>query len=173
MPITGGRSPVLIREHWIRTTGDFFCYRDVETHVRMVSRVLVPIDDSEMATYALEYALEAYPDADITALHVVGVPSAMWGEASGIALADDIEGAAKEHARTVLDEARETAAASDVELATDIELGHPVRAILERADGFDTVVIGAHSGTVSERLFVGNIAEKIVRRSPVPVTVVR
>ncbi|KDE60395.1 universal stress protein [Halostagnicola sp. A56] len=139
----------------------------------MISRVLVPIDDSEMATYALEYALEAYPDAEITALHVVGVPSAMWGEASGIALSDDIEEAAKDHAKVVLEDARETAATYDAELATDIELGHPVRAILERADDFDTVIIGAHSGTLSERLFVGNVAEKIVRRSPVPVTVVR
>ncbi|AHF99004.1 universal stress protein [Halostagnicola larsenii XH-48] len=139
----------------------------------MISRVLVPVDESEMATYALEYALEAYPEADITALHVVGVPSSMWGEASGIALSDDLEEAAKEHARTVLEGARETAGAYDAELATDIELGHPVRAILERADGFDTIVIGAHSGTLSERLFVGNVAEKIVRRSPVPVTVVR
>ncbi|SFS75072.1 universal stress protein [Halostagnicola kamekurae] len=139
----------------------------------MIARVLVPVDGSEMATYALEYALETYPDADITALHVVGVPSAMWGEASGIALSDDIEEAAKDHARAVLEDARETAATYDAELATDIELGHPVRAILERADDFDTVVIGAHSGTLSERLFVGNVAEKVVRRSPVPVTVVR
>jgi len=32
----------------------------------MVSRILVPMDDSEMATRALEHALESHPDADFT-----------------------------------------------------------------------------------------------------------
>ncbi len=139
----------------------------------MNSRILVPMDDSEMAAHALEYALEVHPDAEITVRHVVGVPSAMWGEATGIALSDDIEETANEHAENVLEGAREIAAEHDAEIRTDVELGHPVRAILEDAEAFDTIVIGSHSGTLSERLFVGNVAEKIVRRSPVPVTVVR
>jgi nucleotide-binding universal stress UspA family protein len=45
----------------------------------MISRILVPMDDSEMAQRALEYALENHPDAEITVLHVVGEPSP-WGE---------------------------------------------------------------------------------------------
>lgn len=36
-----------------------------------------------MAVRALECALEAYPDAEITALHIVGEPSAMMGKAAG------------------------------------------------------------------------------------------
>jgi nucleotide-binding universal stress UspA family protein len=141
----------------------------------MISRVLVPVDGSEMSERALEYALEAHPNAEVTVLHVVGEPSPMWGKATGIALADDIEEAAEEHARPVIDRARELAADadSDVELDTEVALGHPVRAILSRAEDYDTVVIGSHGGTVAERLFVGNVAEKVFRRSPVPVTVVR
>jgi nucleotide-binding universal stress UspA family protein len=48
-----------------------------------------------------------------------------------------------------------------------------VRAILDRAGEYDAIVMGSHGGTLSERLFVGNVAEKVLRRSPVPVTVVR
>jgi nucleotide-binding universal stress UspA family protein len=140
----------------------------------MISRVLVPMDGSEMSERALKYALEAHPNAEVTVLHVVGEPSPMWGKATGIALADDLEEAAKEHARSVFDRALELADADgDVELDTEVALGHPVRAILSRADDYDAVVIGSHGGTVAERLFVGNVAEKVFRRSPVPVTVVR
>lgn len=141
----------------------------------MISRVLVPMDGSEMSEHALEYALEAHPNAEITVLHVVGEPSSMWGEATGLALADDLEEATEEHAQSTFDRAREIVAASDTstELETDVELGHPIRAIINRADDYDTVVIGSHGGTVAERLFVGNVAEKVVRQSPVPVTVVR
>ena len=141
----------------------------------MVSQVLVPMDGSEMSERALEYALEVYPDAEITVLHVVGEPSAMWGRATGLALADDFEETAREHAKAVFDRAREIAseADGDVALGTEIELGHPVRAIINRADDYETVVIGSHGGSVAHRVFVGNVAEKVVRQSPVPVVVVR
>lgn len=139
----------------------------------MVSRVLVPMDDSEMAEHALEYALEAYPDAEITVLHVVGEPSPMMGKAVSLALEDDIEEAAEEHASAVLAHAREIAQTYDVELETEVAWGSPAKAIINRAENFDTVVIGSHGGSFAERLFVGNVAQKVFRRSPVPVTVVR
>lgn len=140
----------------------------------MVDDVLVPMDGSEMSERALEYALEVFPDADITVLHVVGEPSPMWARATGIAVADDIEESAREHAREVFERAREIAAdADDVDLDTEVELGHPVRAIVRRAPDYETVVIGSHGGSVADRIFVGNVAEKVFRRSPVPVVVVR
>ena len=139
----------------------------------MVSRVLVAMDGSEVAEEALRYALDAHPDAEITVLTVVGEPSAMFGEATAIALADDPGESATEHARPVIDRAREIAAEADAEIGTDIRIGHPARRILNQVDDFDTVVIGSHGGALADRIFVGNVAEKIVRNSPVPVTVVR
>lgn len=139
----------------------------------MGSRILVPMDDSEMARRAFEYALEQHPDADITVLHVVGGPSSMGGTAAGLALEDDLEGAVEERAETVFARARDIAAEHDVEITTEVQLGHPTRAILNRADDFDAIVIGSHSGSIADRLFVGNVAGKVVRQSPVPVTVVR
>lgn len=139
----------------------------------MVSRVLVPMDDSELADRALRYALEAYPDADITVLHVVGEPSPMMGRAMRLAIEDDIEQAAEDHAENLLTHARDVAAEYDTEIDTAVTAGHPARAIVKRAENFDTVVIGSHGGTLADRLFVGDVAEKVFRRSPAPVTVVR
>ncbi|MFP8891642.1 universal stress protein [Natrialbaceae archaeon A-CW2] len=139
----------------------------------MVSRVLVPVDGSEMGEHALEYALEVFPDGDITVLHVVGGPSPMWGEAAGLALADDIQEKANELAASAFERAEEIAAENDQEISTTVQLGHPARVIVNRAEDYDTVVIGAHGGTLADRLIVGNVAETVFRRSPVPVIVVR
>lgn len=139
----------------------------------MVSRVLVPVDDSEMAMRALRYALEAFPDADVTVLHVSGGPSPMMGAATDLALSDDFGKAAEARASDALDRARATAAEYDADIDTDVRVGPPARTIVAAAADFDVVVVGSHSGSLSERLFVGNVAEKVVRRSPVPVTVVR
>ncbi|MDY6819714.1 MAG: universal stress protein [Halobacteriales archaeon] len=139
----------------------------------MLSRVLVAMDGSEVAEKALKYSLENHPDADITVLTVVGEPSAMFGKATAIALAERPDEAMQEHAKLVLDRAREIAAEYDAEITTEVKAGHPARVILGRADDFDTIVVGSHGGSLADRVFVGNVAEKVFRRSPVPVTVVR
>jgi nucleotide-binding universal stress UspA family protein len=139
----------------------------------MSKRILVPMDDSEMAQHALEYALEFLPDADITVLHVIGTPSSMLGGATGLALESDFEGAADEAADPVFELAHDIASEHGHGIEARVQVGHPVRAILNAIDGFDAIVVGSHSGSLADRLFVGNITEKIVRQSPVPVTVVR
>ncbi len=139
----------------------------------MISRVLVSMDDSEMAERALKYALEAYPEAEITVLHVVGEPSPMMGRALSLALEDDIEQAAEEHAQTIFDRAHGLADEYGVDIDTEVVWGNPAKAIINRADDYETVVISSHGGTLADRLFVGNVAKTVFRRSPVPVTVVR
>lgn len=142
----------------------------------MLSRILVPMDDSEQAAHALEYALKHHPEAEITVLHVVGTPSTMMGDATGLAMADNLEEAAAELAEPVLERARETAAEYDRKITTAIGIGQPARNILDRAENYDTIVIGSHGkdrGSATRRFLVGNVADTVTRRSPVPVTVVR
>jgi len=131
------------------------------------------MDDSEMAQQALEYALENHPGAEITVLHVAGEPSPMGVAATSLVLEDGLEEAAEERAEVVFDHARDLVAEYDVEITTVVQLGRPIRAILNRAEDFDAVVIGSHRGSLADRLFVGNVAQTVFRRSPVPVIVVR
>ncbi|GAB3706625.1 universal stress protein [Halorubrum pallidum] len=139
----------------------------------MIDRVLVPMDDSELSERALRYALDVHEGAQITVLHVVGEPSRMMGAATGIALADNSEETIRELAADVLDRAREIADEYDVTVDGEIEVGPPARRILDRAESFDAIVMGTHGGSLADRLLVGNVAQTVFRRSPVPVTVVR
>ncbi len=137
----------------------------------MISRVLVAMDGSKITERALEFALEAYPDAEVTVLTIIGEPSGMMGEAVGLMFEESRE-QGTEAAKTVLDRASELAG-DDRELHGIIGYGSPASEIVTRAEEFDTIVIGHHDSSVADRLFVGNVAHKIVRNSPVPVTVVR
>ncbi|NHN40726.1 universal stress protein [Halorubellus sp. JP-L1] len=139
----------------------------------MIARILVPMDDSEMAERALEYALENHPEADVTVLHVAGEPGPMWGAATTLALADDLEEAAEEKAAPVFERAEAIAAEHDATVGTRVQVGSPARAILNHAEEYDAIVIGSHGGTLADRLLVGDVAQRVFRRSPVPVTVVR
>jgi nucleotide-binding universal stress UspA family protein len=139
----------------------------------MVERVLVAMDDSELSERALRYALDVHQDADVTVLHVVGEPSGMMGAATGIALADDSEERVRELSENVFERAGEIATEVGVEVAVESEVGSPASRIVERADDFDAVVIGTHSGSLADRLLVGNTAKSVFQNAPVPVTVVR
>ena len=142
----------------------------------MTSRILVPMDDSEHAGQALEYALDNFPDADVSVLHVVGVPSPMMGEATGLALADDLEEAAAQRAEPVFERARKIATEREREIRTVVGIGHPARNIIDRAENYDTIVLGAHGADWSRatrRFLVGNVAETVSKRAPVPVIIVR
>ena len=121
-----------------------------------------------MAERALRHAPDTYPAAEIPVLHVVGEPSGMMGKATKLTLADDIESAADDLASAVLGRAASVAG----EIDTSIDVG-PVRAIATRAEEFDMVVTGTHGGRLSDRLFIGDVAGRVFRRSPAPVTVIR
>ena len=136
-------------------------------------RVLVPVDGSPPATEALSYALEQFPDAEIVALYVMdpvdGVTA--WGPGS----ADDWLSAAEERSESVLRGAADAAADAGVALATDSIIGRPARAIVQYAaeHGIDHIVVGSHGRDGLSRVLLGSVAETVVRRSPVPVTVNR
>jgi nucleotide-binding universal stress UspA family protein len=142
---------------------------------RMTERILVPIDGSEPSTEALDYAMDTYSDARVTALHVIPVPEGYWA-----AFGDpekEIPGydRAREHATEVLDDARETAAERGREIDTETLTGRPERAIVNHAEegGFNAIVIASHGRDGISRLLLGSVTETVVRRSPVPVVVVR
>ena len=140
----------------------------------MSEDVLVPYDGSEPATDALTYALERFPDAAVTVLYVVQVPESYWSAFGG--REDRLPGyeEAVERGETLLEDAAETAAGADREIETDLETGEPHRVIVDRAaEAFDAVVIGSHGRTGVSRVLLGSVAEKVVRRAPVPVVVVR
>ncbi|TQQ80586.1 universal stress protein [Halonotius roseus] len=139
----------------------------------MVSRVLVPMDDSEMAAGALRFALSTFPSAAVTVLHVAGGPTSYMGEAMSLAVADDVDGAVAERAEPVFERARAIADDADREITTEVELGSPAKTIINHAEGFDLVVVGSHSSNLASRLLLGNVAETVARNAPVPVTIVR
>ncbi|QLD90244.1 universal stress protein [Natronomonas salina] len=135
--------------------------------------VLVPVDGSDPSVAALAHAFEQFGDDDITALYVMDPVdgATTWGPGS----AGDWLSSAEEGAETVLGDAEERAVAAGVDIVTDSVVGRPARAIVQYAEdeGVDHVVIGSHGRDGISRVLLGSVAETVIRRSPVPVTVVR
>ncbi|ELZ49913.1 UspA domain protein [Halorubrum distributum JCM 9100] len=150
----------------------------------MPKRILVAVDGSEEAAEALRFAAGEWPDAELTALHVINPADSATGAEGGFPGASDqwYESAKQRGNRTL----REAAEAVDREIETRLEVGRPTKTILEVAGGeepvgeepdsaepFDHVVLASRGRTGLSRVLLGSVAEGVVRRAEVPVTVVR
>lgn len=133
------------------------------------------MDGSESAEAALEYAIDNDPDADIVVLHVIDITAVTTATGPAVVLDDKVAEAAEQHAKNVFDRAHELAAAAGHEgsLETVMDEGKPAAAIVSRGGDVDTIVMGSQGRDGAARLLLGSVAETVVRRASVPVTVVR
>ncbi|AGB36385.1 universal stress protein [Natronococcus occultus] len=141
----------------------------------MGEQILVPVDRSAHSDRALEYAVDSFPDAELTVLHVINPSSYWYGNTDGYIYSDEIEAWLRNRGEAVLEDARRTAAGHDREVRTELKLGSPSRTITEyvNARGIDHVVLGSHGRDGVSRMLLGSVAETVTRRAPVPVTIVR
>jgi nucleotide-binding universal stress UspA family protein len=142
----------------------------------MSTHVLVAFDESPQSESALRYALKTFTDATITVIHVNDPRE--WisdGDEFDTFYSEVSYERVQEAAREILDHAEELAAEYDREIETATATGKPSTEIVEYAESenVDHVVVGSHGRTGLERFLIGSVAERVVRRSPVPVTVMR
>ncbi len=141
----------------------------------MADRILVAYDGSPQATDALEFAFETFPDATVIALYVIEIPTGRWAQIVGPELQIPVTERAHEYADDVLESATEIATEHGRSLETEVVTGEPDHRIVAQAGekSVDLIVIGSHSQEGVSRVLLGGVAENVVRRSPVPVLVVR
>ena len=136
----------------------------------------MPVDGSPKSTEGVEYALSTYGEESITVLHVL-TPHAVWDERASDAPEADEEWreAAQAEADRILAEARDLADDYGVSVETETAVGEPWRAIVEYAeeDDVDHIIMGSHGRTDDSPLPLGSVAETVMRRSPVLVSIVR
>ena len=142
----------------------------------MRERLLVPYDGSPLSERALERAATTHPTDAITVLYVIDPVLAIYeAEIEGLEAAKSWHDRMQDRANRLCDDATEQAAAHDCDISTAVEIGDPGREILNYVDAHDVdhVVMGSHGRSGISRLILGSVAERVMRQSPVPVTVVR
>lgn len=144
----------------------------------MATHVLVPLDGSPQSWAAFDYAVSNYDGGAITTLHVVDPIEGMYGDYDSYYDAQAYE-RALERGDELGDQARDRADDAGIlettVLESVVETGQPARTILEYVDenDVDHIVIGSHGRSGVARILLGSVAETVIRRAPVPVTVVR
>jgi nucleotide-binding universal stress UspA family protein len=142
-----------------------------------IKRILVPTDFSEPAAAALNWAatLAREFDAHLYLVHVVPEPYAYpWGSELSTMPLTDILAQTEQSAVERLHQLAAEARLPIDRVVTRAVIGTPVDQILARIaeDHIDLVIVGTHGRGMVGHLLLGSVAERLIRRSPVPVLTV-
>ncbi|WP_135305380.1 universal stress protein [Haloarcula amylovorans] len=141
----------------------------------MYDHILLPTDGSDGIAAAAEHAgnfAQSF-DATVHVLSVLDTRNRFESPTSGLSSEAWTEAESERATEAVEDTVAELPDAIAVE--TVVREGVPRTEILEYVEdeGIDLVVMGTHGRTGLDHYLIGSVAEKVVRRSPVPVTTVR
>jgi nucleotide-binding universal stress UspA family protein len=135
-------------------------------------RVLIGFDGSSQSEKATEIGLSLAQSLDSKLLlFAVARPPEPATMVELSAMLDD----AREHFQEKFKKVAQRAKDLEVELETDIAVGHPVEQIVHRAeaDRVDLIVLGRRGMSRFEKMIVGPTSEKVLRYAHCPVMVVR
>jgi nucleotide-binding universal stress UspA family protein len=137
----------------------------------MYDRILVPTDGSEAADAARDGAIAVAAATDAT-LHVLYV--ADTNQPSLARIEGEVRDVLEGEGADVVEAAADRARRQGVEVVDDVIQGGPSRTILDYVDdrGIDLVVMGTRGQRDLERIVLGSVTGRVLRRSPVPVLAV-
>jgi nucleotide-binding universal stress UspA family protein len=142
----------------------------------MFKNLVVALDGSACSARALELALAlAKAEGSNLAVCSVAEPLPVYPPAAPSLMAEQALAEVRGHAQEVVDDAVSKAGAAGITTEGRVLIGDPVYEIVgysakKAADG---IVMGTHGRSGLKRLFMGSVAEGILRCSPVPVLTVR
>jgi nucleotide-binding universal stress UspA family protein len=138
-------------------------------------KLLVPVDLSDTTPAVVEFAegLADHFGAELTLLHVWELPPFAQSESLQVVAGPDKK-PLSEHVRQEAAQELSKLSPSRADVTRKVVIGNAAEDIVHTATsgGFDLVVIGTHGRGGLAHIALGSVAERVLRRSPVPVLVV-
>lgn len=151
----------------------------------MLNHVLVPLDQSQLAETALEYAPRLLgPGGHITLLTVIVPPdlsfSSLYGEGIGPVMTEmnvnyeSLERQIRVQAEDYLRKISERLASSGIRVDLLVQVGQDAEVIVESAEslGVDAIVMATHGRSGLSRWLLGSVTQKVLNAAPCPVFVI-
>ena len=137
-------------------------------------KILVPVDGSTHSRRAFTFAATEFDGQELVVFHVID-PFDVDASTEEAAWDDDFTERRTTEAEHLLEEYEALADEHGISIETGIAFGTPSQAILGAVDeyGVDHVAIGSRGRMAVGRVLLGSVAERVAKRAPVSVTIVR
>jgi nucleotide-binding universal stress UspA family protein len=140
-------------------------------------KLLVPIDGSDHAQRALDYALRLAKEIGGIEFHILTVQPEpnVYGEIQVYITEERMAQLQRRHSQDILAPALEAAKAAGVAHTSEIAVGNAASTISKRADELqcEGIVMGTQGRDAVASMLMGSVALKVVHLSKLPVTLVK
>jgi nucleotide-binding universal stress UspA family protein len=140
-------------------------------------KLLVPIDGSDHALRALDYALRLAKEDGPFELHIITVQSEpnVYGEIQVYITEERMAQLQRKHSEDILAPALEAAKKIGAAFTSEIAVGSAAPMIVKRAEelGCDGIVMGTQGRGAVGSVLMGSVALKVVHLTKLPVTLVK
>jgi nucleotide-binding universal stress UspA family protein len=134
-------------------------------------KLLVGYDGSPQSEKAVDiaFSLAECLDATVLVFAVARPPEPSTSVELGAVLDD-----AREHFEEGFKKILERARSHNIEVRTDMAVGHPAEQVIHRAevDGIDLIILGRRGRSMIARMMLGSVSERALRYAHCPVMVV-
>jgi nucleotide-binding universal stress UspA family protein len=141
----------------------------------MLKKILVAFDGSEQSYKAFEFALDISKLGTGTTPEIIVLSVAHPPEPADIVEVDAIIDSATEHYEELFKGLREKAKAKNLEIQTEVAVGHPAAQIVKAADDkkCDMVIVGHRGRSKMADWLLGSVSKRVSSYAPCTVTIVK
>ncbi len=150
----------------------------------MIEKVLLPVDGSETAKKAVDFACKLLENSGcrVTLLAVVEEPAyaAFWSDgmiAPEVVLPppEELRGELERRAGEMLVDTSKILEEAGLEMEAKVRFGNPAPEILKEAEegGYDLVIMGSHGRGILGGFLLGSVSNRVVHHAKCPVLIVR
>lgn len=140
----------------------------------MFEKILYPTDFSDVSKKALEYLkkLKQAGEQKVIVLHVIELDPNIEKVPANIkeVLKKELEQTSRNEIEAIAAQLK----SAGLDVTVKVEMGSPVKKILEMADEekVSAIVLGSHGKSNIKEILIGSVSENVIRKSRVPVLVV-
>lgn len=143
--------------------------------MRMLSKILVPVDGSDNSLRALDHAffLAKKADSRVTAMHVIENPPTVYVESQK--LLNDLLSKYRIESAKILDKCKQMAEKNGVKIETVIAEGDAASNITSyaRKEGMDLIIIGSRGLGRFKEMVLGSVSNKVLHHTKSSVLIVK
>jgi nucleotide-binding universal stress UspA family protein len=140
-------------------------------------KILCPVDFSDASRSALQVASELARrfDGEVTVFHAYPLPGYTLPEGTVLPATGMLQELAEQTDALLARWKAEAIADGAPRVSSGKSVGEPAAEIVAAAEEgrYDAIVVGTHGRTGLAHVLLGSVAERVVRRAPMPVVTVR
>lgn len=142
-----------------------------------ISKILVPVDFSEYSKMALDYSIEFGKKFNSELILIYVIEPIVYPSDFGLGQIpiNQVDFEIQSKAEEELNKLIEEKVPPEIKATYVVRTGKPFLEIINTAKEYDCdlIIIATHGHTGIEHILFGSTAEKVVRKSPIPVLTVR